>query len=465
ENDGEITWTFTAPTPAGFSLPADTATYDADNQVLSWTPAGQATQNPVFDLDGNMTTGPDWSGTSSSYTYDSRNRLIAHGGQAYRYNVDGHRVQADTTTYVIDPSGMGQVLVRNQGGTLTRYVWGLGLLHEETGTATKTYHPNHQGSTVALSDSSGVVTDTVEYAPYGTVTQRTGTTNTPFLLHGAHGVMTDANGLIYMRARYYHPRLMRFVNADPIGFDGGMNWFAAFGNNPMGFIDPAGTERASASLHEDSMGALQSILVRQGEEAESQRVAGMAWNSAPGLMLRLAVPFADAVAEYQMGNTDAAKESALIDGSFLVAGTLGRIAMAGRGATMAGRAGIAAGSEGVGLTQGVERSSLMISSPIAQHAAPFSLGSAAIRGGETSAAAAGRQAHRSFADKVMQKPGWRSEPRLIGADGKFHKPDAVTPSGYIIELKPNTPSGRAAGARQINRYKKQLGMPGKVVYY
>ncbi|MDF3058139.1 MAG: hypothetical protein K0R17_2354 [Rariglobus sp.] len=34
ENDGEITWTFTAPTPAGFSLPADTATYDADNQEI-----------------------------------------------------------------------------------------------------------------------------------------------------------------------------------------------------------------------------------------------------------------------------------------------------------------------------------------------------------------------------------------------------------------------------------------------
>ena len=73
--------------------------------------------------------------------------------------------------------------------------------------------------------------------------------------------------------------------------------------------------------------------------------------------------------------------------------------------------------------------------------------------------------HRELAEKVAQKPGWQSEPRLLGADGKIHKPDVVTPSGRIIELKPNTPSGRAAGARQLERYEEQLGMRGKVIYY
>jgi RHS repeat-associated protein len=72
------------------------------------------------------------------------------------------------------------------------------------------------------------------------VTNRTGSTNTPFLLHGALGVMSDSNGLAYMRARYYNPRLMRFCNADPIGFAGGMNAYAFGGNNPMGVVDPSG---------------------------------------------------------------------------------------------------------------------------------------------------------------------------------------------------------------------------------
>lgn len=89
----------------------------------------------------------------------------------------------------------------------------------------------------------------------------------------------------------------------------------------------------------------------------------------------------------------------------------------------------------------------------------------ATRGGESAAAAAGRQAHRELAERVAQKPGWQSEPRLLGADGKIYKPDVVTPNGRILELKPNTPSGRAAGARQIQIYEEQLGMPGRVIYY
>jgi hypothetical protein len=43
-----------------------------------------------------------------------------------------------------------------------------------------------------------------------------------------------------MRARYYNPLLMRFINADPIGFAGGSNWYAYAGNNPLLFLDPTG---------------------------------------------------------------------------------------------------------------------------------------------------------------------------------------------------------------------------------
>lgn len=89
----------------------------------------------------------------------------------------------------------------------------------------------------------------------------------------------------------------------------------------------------------------------------------------------------------------------------------------------------------------------------------------AVRGGESAAAATGRQAHKELSERVSQKPGWQSEPRLQGMDGKLYKPDVVTPSGRILELKPNTPSGRAAGARQIRNYEEQLNMRGRVIYY
>ena len=43
--------------------------------------------------------------------------------------------------------------------------------------------------------------------------------------------------------------------------------------------------------------------------------------------------------------------------------------------------------------------------------------------------------------------------------------DVITPSGKFLEYKANTPSGRAAGKRQAQRYKDQLSLKGRVIYY
>jgi RHS repeat-associated protein len=62
------------------------------------------------------------------------------------------------------------------------------------------------------------ITDRVEYDIYGRTLHRSGTTDTSFLYVGQFGIQTDPTGLQHMRARYYNPHLMRFLNADPIGF-------------------------------------------------------------------------------------------------------------------------------------------------------------------------------------------------------------------------------------------------------
>jgi RHS repeat-associated protein len=240
DDDGRIVSSFLFPKPAAFTLPGDSMTYDIDNQLSTWK-----TQSVTFDADGNMINGPLPSGdVLGAYGYDARNRLTSAGGSTYRYNPDGLRVQVTGTgaaTYVIDPNAVhSRLLVRTVGSTTTYYVYGLGLIYEDTAGSTKSYHFNQVGSTLALTDDTQNVTDRVGYSPFGTITERTGTTNTPFLFNGAFGVMTDLNGLYYMRARYYNPRLMRFVNADPSGFGGGLNWYAFCGNNPVSNTDPFG---------------------------------------------------------------------------------------------------------------------------------------------------------------------------------------------------------------------------------
>ena len=62
--------------------------------------------------------------------------------------------------------------------------------------------------------------------------------------HGRDGVVTDKNGLIYMRARYYSPDMRRFVNADIVPGEISnaitLNRFAYANANPAMYIDPLG---------------------------------------------------------------------------------------------------------------------------------------------------------------------------------------------------------------------------------
>lgn len=240
DEDGRVKSSFVHPMPASITLDEDDLLYDDDNRLSTWN-----TQSIIFDDDGNMITGPLLSSTLVDYDYDSRNRLTSAGGSTYHYNPDGLRVEMTGTgaaTFVIDPNAaLTRTLIRTKGGVTTYYVYGLGLLYEETNGETLTYHVDQVGSTMALTDGSGTVTDRWTYKPFGAIAEHTvGTSDTPFQFNGAFGVQTDDNGLCHMRARYYNPQLMRFCNADPIGFDGGVNWYVYVENNPVSRTDPRG---------------------------------------------------------------------------------------------------------------------------------------------------------------------------------------------------------------------------------
>ena len=149
------------------------------------------------------------------------------------------------TTYAYNTNGkLSQLLVKTTDGIVTKYVYGLGLIGEETSGSFKTYHFDYRGSTAAITDINGNVTDTFEYDTYGNLVSRTGTSAVIFLYNGRDGVVTDSNGLIYMRARYYSPELKRFINADIIAGEISnavtLNRYAYANGNPVSNIDPFG---------------------------------------------------------------------------------------------------------------------------------------------------------------------------------------------------------------------------------
>ena len=225
---------------SGWQHPTFAATYDDDNRLL--TANGSSV---VHDGDGNMTSGPI-TPTSGNVTlgYNSRNQLTSAPGISYTYDAEGRRRSftdaTGTTRDVIDSSG--RLLIRIKPDlTKTYYIYGLGLLYEaDEVNTTKTYHFDQVGSTLARTDDIGKVIGRAEYSAYGITIWKEGDMATPFLYNGQAGVQTDSNGLLNMRARYYSPYLMRFLNADPIGFSGGSNWFAYADGNPISLSDPFG---------------------------------------------------------------------------------------------------------------------------------------------------------------------------------------------------------------------------------
>jgi RHS repeat-associated protein len=246
---GQITNRFVVPLSQYTLLPQQTSTHDGDNRLESFAP-NSVGSDPLFllhDDDGNLTEGPLTNAEPAVYTWDARNRLRNAGGVSYGYDAQNNRVAitngGQATRFVINSApALSQVLVRSKAdGSQTFYVHGLGLLYEVSDTgSTRTYHYDYLGSTVAITDDAGQVTDRVEYGPYANITHRVGNTETPFLFNGRYGVMTDANGLLHMRARYYNPYLCRFLSEDPAGFEGGMNFYAYADGNPVSYLDPFG---------------------------------------------------------------------------------------------------------------------------------------------------------------------------------------------------------------------------------
>ena len=225
--------------------------YDANNRLISI--GGEAVS---YDADGNMLS-MTLDGEERSLTYDSANRLLKAGDCEYAYNAEDIRIRnlcgEDETLYTYDTNTkLSRLLVKTTSGVTTKYVYGMGLIGEETESTFKTYHFDYRGSTVAITDSAGTITDTFQYDTYGKQTARTGTSEIIFGYNGRDGVITDSNSLLYMRARYYSPELRRFINADIIAGEISnaitLNRYAYANGNPVSNVDPFGLSAERGSI-------------------------------------------------------------------------------------------------------------------------------------------------------------------------------------------------------------------------
>ena len=103
---------------------------------------------------------------------------------------------------------------------------------------TSYYERDGLGSVTTLADSSGAIASSYTADSFGKTTASTGTLTNPF--HYAGREFDQETGLYDDRARYYDPASGRFLSEDPIGFSGGVDFYAYVANNPVIFTDPSG---------------------------------------------------------------------------------------------------------------------------------------------------------------------------------------------------------------------------------
>jgi RHS repeat-associated protein len=212
-------------------FPGGLTNYNANDQLATDT----------YDNDGNTT-----ASNVLGYVYDFENHVIQAGaGITMVYDGDGNRVQKTvagvTTKYLVDPqspTGYAQVVYETFSGSTSAsreisriFVYGLErisqfrsyVLNSASHTQTSYYVYDGHGSTRALTDPTGAVTDAYDYDAFGNLLHSTATgiplggtsvapTPNGFLFAGEQ-FDSDLN-LYYNRARYLSTSTSRFMTAD-----------------------------------------------------------------------------------------------------------------------------------------------------------------------------------------------------------------------------------------------------------
>ncbi|UCE98682.1 MAG: RHS repeat-associated core domain-containing protein [Planctomycetota bacterium] len=215
------------------------------NSLNQYTSVGGTTYS--YDDNGNLI----FDGTNRYY-YDSENRLIDVNDAndlpiaTYIYDYEGRRVSktvdGNTIKYCYDAD---QIIgeYNESGALLRKFVYGPGIdepicmIDVADGNSIYYYHFDGLGSVVALSDVNGVVAESYSYDVFGSPTTNSSVGN-PYLF--ASRCYDNETNLYYCRARYYNPHIGRFLQAEPVGYNDGLNLYTYCGNNPLNFVDPYG---------------------------------------------------------------------------------------------------------------------------------------------------------------------------------------------------------------------------------
>ena len=209
-----------------------------------------------YDLNGNLLSRADGTNTwTYEWTVENQlRRVVKDGTEVARFSYDpfGRRLEkvagGITTTYLYD--GQDILSETRAGATPATYTYIHGpgvdepLAREDQNGNLTYYHADGLSSINATTNQAGAVVSTRQYDAWGNL--ESGASEPGYAFTGRE--WDPETGLYYYRARYYDPKVGRFVSEDPLGFAGGdLNLYGYVWNNPGRYVDPLGLSGASGS--------------------------------------------------------------------------------------------------------------------------------------------------------------------------------------------------------------------------
>ena len=256
--------------PANVTINGQNARVYADGTFESLTSVGPGVQDVAMeatDAAGN-TTSQTWrvdngpAGTVTT-THDAEGNLLTDGRYTYTWDARNRMTSvtlgSDTWTFQYD--GHNRRIAESKNGQPTRqWVWhGTAILEERLADATSICYwtngievlddqrqqvstrvvlKDHLGSArVVLDGSTGAVTASYDYSPWGLRTRIQGTEDWG---NGYTGHLWHESGLSLAVFRPYDPHTGRWPSKDPINEKGGLNLYEFAFNDPINKTDTSG---------------------------------------------------------------------------------------------------------------------------------------------------------------------------------------------------------------------------------
>lgn len=287
----------------------------------------------TYDPVGNRLTD---AATPGLWSYDQNNELLGYGAAVCQYDENGNLIQkadgaevmnffydienrldrveddggTSIASYYYDP--FGRRLLKDVGGVKTYFLYSdEGLIGEYNASGTEIrsyaykpdstwttdplfmeqdgqyyfYHNDHLGTPMQLTATNGAIVWSAKYEAFGATDVDPGSMVTNNLRFSGQ-YYDQETGLHYNCHRDYDSEIGRYVEADPIGLDGGVNLYGYGRSNPISFTDALGLKSWICSDRNIKQ-FLTSDLIKQfdrfsktiGIEDENLILALAAWES------------------------------------------------------------------------------------------------------------------------------------------------------------------------------------------